>query len=58
VYVVSKTWVSLNEKEWRVILYAMNKLRNDLITDGRYTDGVDDVILKITKAPIKKVKVA
>ena len=47
-----------NETEWRVVLDAMNKLRNDLIDEGRYTDVVDDVIHKIIKAPIKKVKIA
>ena len=50
--------ISLTEPEWRLILYAMNKLRNDLIANGRHTDVVDDVINKIIKAPIKKVKAA
>ena len=26
----------------------MNNLRNDLIANGRYTDGVDDVIVKFS----------
>ena len=51
-------WVSLNEAEWRFLLYSMNELRNSLIAEGRYTDVVDDVILKIIKASIKKVKAA
>jgi len=55
---MKKTWIILNEAEWRIMLYALNKLRNDLITEGRYTDVVDDVIYKITKAPVKKIKVA
>jgi hypothetical protein len=55
---MEKTWISLNEDEWRLLLYAMNKLLNDLIANGRYTDTVDDVIMKITKAPIRKVKIA
>ena len=53
---MDKIWVSLNEAEWRLLLDAMNKLRTSLISEGRYTDVVDEVIIKIAKAPIKKVK--
>lgn len=53
-----KIWVSLDEAEWRLLLRAMNELRNSLIAEGRYTDVVDEVIQKIVKAPIKKVKTA
>ena len=54
---MKKIHYSFNETEWRLILSAMNILRNELIAKGRYTDVIDDVILIITKAPIKKVKV-
>ena len=54
----NKKWIALNESEWRLLLYAMNEFRTSLIAEGRYTDVVDEVILKIIKAPIKKVKVA
>ena len=50
--------IALNEAEWRCILYALNKLRTSLINEGRYTDVVDEVMLKIINAPIKKVKIA
>jgi hypothetical protein len=55
---MKKTKHSFNEAEWRLLLQAMNGLRNDKISKGKYTDTIDDVILKITKAPIKKVKIA
>ena len=55
---MDKIWVSLNEAEWRLLLYAMNKLRTSLLNEGRYTDVVDEVILKIANAPVKKVKIA
>jgi len=55
---LSKKWIELNEAEWRLILHALNKLRTDLINEGRYTDVVDEVMLKIINAPIKKIKVA
>jgi len=55
---MKKKWVYLNEAEWRLIIHALNELRNSLIAEGRYTDVVDEVMLKIIKAPIMKVKAA
>ena len=34
-----------------------NDLRTDLISDKRETDAVDEVLLKVCKAPTKKIKV-
>jgi hypothetical protein len=53
-----KKTIALNEAEWRLVLHALNRLRNDLIAEGRYTDTVDEVILKIVRAPVKKIKIA
>ena len=55
---MKKIWVSMNADEERLILRALNALRNDLIAEGRYTDVIDGAILKIVKAPIRKVKVS
>ena len=55
---MNKKLIALNEAEWRLILHALNELRTDLINEGRYTDVVDEVMLKIINAPIKKIKVA
>ena len=55
---MKKIRIQLNEVEWRVLLYALNELKTELISEGRYTDVVDEVMLKIIKAPIRKVKVA
>ena len=55
---MKKTHIQLNETEWRVLLYALNELKTELISEGRYTDVLDEVMLKIIKAPIRKVKVA
>ena len=52
-----KKWVYLNEAEWRLLLYALNNLRSDLIAEGRYTDVVDEVMTKIVNAPIQMGKV-
>ncbi len=32
-------------------------MRNKLIAEGRYTDAVDDVLVKVVYAPIRKFKV-
>jgi hypothetical protein len=53
-----KKWVALDDDEWSVVLYALNKLRNSLIAEGQYTDVVDEVMIKIVNAPIRKVKIA
>lgn len=45
------------EAEWRLALYALNELRTTLIADGRYTDVVDEVIMKIIAAPVKRMRV-
>ena len=36
----------------------LNKLRNRLISDGRYTDAVDEVIIKVANAKIINFKIA
>lgn len=38
-------------------LESLNQLRNKLIADGKYTDAVDEVLLKIIGAKRKKFKV-
>ena len=45
-------------EEWRLIIYALNRLRNDLLAKGKYTDTVDDALLAVVKAKTKRVKVA
>ena len=55
---MKKKKIILSEAEWRCILYALNELRNALISEGRYTDIVDETILKIVKAPVRKMKIA
>ena len=43
----TKRYLYLTDTEWRVMLLALNKLRSRLITQGRYTDVVDEIILKM-----------
>ena len=40
-------YLYLSEAEWRVMLLALNRMRSKLITQGRYTDAVDQIIMKM-----------
>ena len=52
-----KYYLAIDDYEYRVIIDSLNSLRNKLIADGRYTDAVDELIIKIAHAPIKKFKI-
>lgn len=52
-----KYYIVLNEYERRIIINSLNELRNSLITNGRYTDAVDELLLKIINTKKKKFKV-
>ena len=43
----TKRYLYLTESEWRVMLLALNSLRSKLIAQGRYTDAVDEIIMKM-----------
>lgn len=42
-------YLYLTGTEWRVILLALNRLRGKLIDKGRYTDAVDEIIMKMVE---------
>lgn len=50
-------YIVLDDFERRVILNSLNEMRNKIIADGKYTDAVDEVLLKIISAKQKKFKV-
>jgi predicted SprT family Zn-dependent metalloprotease len=53
---MKKKRVALKEAEWRLVLQALNELRTSLISQGHYTDVPDEVMAKIIKAPVKKIR--
>ena len=53
----TKYHVYINSEERRLLISSLNDLRNKLIDEGRYTDLVDEVLIKSTNAKIKKIKV-
>ncbi len=52
-----KYYLALSTEEWRLMIECLNKLRNRLISEGRYTDAVDEVLVKVANAKIKKLKI-
>ena len=42
--------IYLDDEEYGQVLQALIALKNNLIAQGRYTDAVDDVLIKFTKA--------
>ena len=55
--VKQKYYLALTTEEWRLMIECLNKLRNRLISEGRYTDAVDEVLIKVVNAKIKKFKI-
>ena len=52
-----KYHIYLNSEERRLLIGSLNDLRNKLIAEGRYTDLVDEALIKAANAKIKKIKV-
>ena len=52
-----KYHLALTDNEYSLIINSLNDLRNDLIAQGRYTDAVDDVLVKFIGAKKKNFKI-
>ncbi len=52
-----KYYVALTDQERRLMIESLNRLRNKLISAGRYTDAVDELLIKAVNAKVKKFKV-
>ena len=39
--------LKLTHDEVRVLVYALNELRNTLIAENRYTDAVDEILTRL-----------
>lgn len=51
-----KRYLYLDNEETSVILHSLVNFKNKLIQQGRYTDCVDDTIIKVIGAPTKVIK--
>ena len=47
----------LTHNERRTVINSLICLKNDLISQGKYTDAVDELIVKLTKAKVKRIKI-
>lgn len=50
-------FVALDEYEHGILIDSLNEKRKDLMSEGKTTDAVDELIVKIGHAPQKKFKV-
>ena len=53
----TKYHLYLTPDERRTVINSLIDLRNDLISRGKYTDLVDELLIKLTKAKVKQIKI-
>lgn len=53
----NKYHIYLTDDEQSRVIQSLINLKNSLIAQGRYTDAVDDVLLKVLSAKKKKLKI-
>ena len=51
-----KRVISINDFEHRLMVKGLNDFRNDLIQGDKPTEDIDELLLKVIKAPTKKEK--
>ena len=52
-----KFHIYLTDDEYNEVIQSLIRLKNSLIAQGRYTDGVDDVLCKVMSAKKRKLKI-
>ena len=52
-----KTHLYFDSEERTLLLHSLVEQKNQLIKQGRYTDPVDELIYKVTTAPVKRMKI-
>ena len=52
-----KFHIYLNDDEYSRVIQSLIRLKNSLIAQGRYTDGVDDVLCMVISAKKRKLKI-
>ena len=50
-----KHYMYLNESEHSILIKSLVQLKNKLIQQGRFTDCVDDLLMKVIAAPVKRI---
>lgn len=52
-----KCYLVFDKIERGIILRSLNELRNRLISEGRYTEAVDELLVKFANAKKRKFKI-
>ena len=52
-----KYYIALDDFERRVVVNCMNEMQNSLIENGKCTEALDEVLLKVIHSKQKKLKV-
>lgn len=53
----TKYHIYLISEERRLLINSLINLKNRLIAEGKYTDLIDEVLVKVANAKVKKIKV-
>ena len=52
-----KFHVYLTYNERRLLINSLIDKKNELLSTGHYTDAIDEILVKVTNAKVKKVRV-
>lgn len=53
-----KYYIYLGEDEYHLLFHSLLEFKNKSHRDGRYTDAVDELLIKISKAKHKKIHIS
>ncbi|MDD4495026.1 MAG: hypothetical protein PHV32_11920 [Eubacteriales bacterium] len=54
---LKKYHIYLDDYERRIVVNCLNQMRTQLLSEDKHSDPVDEILLKVIDAPIKKIKV-
>lgn len=49
-----KYYLYLDYEQTHIVIESLVRLKNALLRQGRYTDCVDELIVKVTNAPVRR----
>lgn len=52
--IYKKRYIYLDYKQIHIVIESLVKFKNSLIQQGRYTDCIDELIIKVANAPVKR----
>lgn len=51
----SKYYLYLDDTEYGILVKSLIQMKNSLLQQGRFSDCVEDLILKVIDAPMKRI---